>query len=147
MIVKRTILAITLLLVAFTKVNAQKWETNFNDAMERAVAQQKNVVLVFAGSDWCAPCIKLDKNIWESETFKELSAKKWVLYRADFPRKKANKLSDELKAANAQLFEKYNKSGSFPLVVLLSPNGEVLGKTGYKNLSPEKYIELLTSFE
>jgi hypothetical protein len=42
---------------------------------------------VFSGSDWCAPCIKLDKSIWQSTEFKEYAASNLILERADFPKK------------------------------------------------------------
>ena len=50
---------------------AQDWQTNFEEAKKIASAQDKNIILVFSGSDWCAPCIKLDKSIWQSEAFKK----------------------------------------------------------------------------
>ena len=50
---------------------SQEWQTNFEEAKKIATEQDKNVVIVFSGSDWCAPCIKLDKNIWQSEAFKK----------------------------------------------------------------------------
>jgi thioredoxin-related protein len=103
--------------------------------------------LVFSGSDWCGPCIKLDKNIWQSDAFKKESAKKWVLVRADFPKKKANQLSDELTSSNKNLAEKYNKEGNFPLVVVVDSNGKVIGKTGYANVEPEDYITILHGLE
>lgn len=126
---------------------SQNWKTNFEDAKVQAAAENKNIVLVFSGSDWCGPCIKLDKNIWQSEAFKKESAKKWVLVRADFPKKKANQLSDELTVSNKKLAEKYNKEGNFPLVVVLDSNGKVIGKTGYANVEPEDYITILHGLE
>jgi hypothetical protein len=33
--------------------------------------------------------------------------------------------------------------GSFPLVVLLDKNAKVLGKMGFKNVSPEEYIKMI----
>ena len=48
---------------------------------------------------------------------------------------------------NEILAEKYNKNGSFPLVVLLDKTGKVLGMSGFKNISAPEYIELLHSFE
>jgi thioredoxin-related protein len=103
--------------------------------------------LVFSGSDWCAPCIKLDKVVWQSEEFKIESEKKWVLYKADFPKKKANQLSPEKSTENKKLAEKYNPNGNFPLVVLMDKNGKVIGMTGYKNVSAAEYINLLNSLE
>jgi len=136
-----------LLLMLSSAVFAQNWLPNFEDAKALAVKENKNIVLVFSGSDWCAPCIKLDKNIWQSEEFKKESAAQWVLYKADFPKKKGNALSPEKKQQNDTLAEKYNSDGNFPLVVVLDKNGKVLGKTGFKNMSATDYITFLHSFE
>lgn len=125
---------------------AQNWQTNFEEAKSVAMKDNKNIVLVFSGSDWCAPCMKLEKNIWMSDEFKAETEKNWVTYKADFPKKKANQLAPELTEQNKKLAEKYNRGGSFPLVVLLDPNGKVLGMTGFKNVSAEEYIQLLHSF-
>ena len=96
--------------------------------------------MVFSGSDWCAPCIKLDQSILQSEAFKNESGKTWVLYRADFPKKKANKLSPELTKENELLAETYNKSGIFPLLLVLDNHGKTLGSLGFENVTPEVYL-------
>lgn len=126
---------------------SQNWKSNFEEAKAEAIKQEKNILLVFSGSDWCAPCIKLDKNIWQSEEFKKYSDQNYILYKADFPKKKANQLSDTLKNQNNELAEKYNQNGNYPLVVLLDKNGKVLGMTGYKNVSPNDYLEILKSLD
>ena len=126
---------------------AQKWESNWSDAAALAEKKHQNVVLVFSGSDWCAPCIKLDKSIWQSSEFQDYAKDHWTMLRVDFPRKKANQLPEEQKNKNALLAEKYNKNGYFPLVLVLDPNGNILGQTGYKNISVKEYIALLKSFE
>lgn len=126
---------------------SQNWKSNFEEAKTEAIKHEKNILLVFSGSDWCAPCIKLDKNIWQSEEFKKYSDQNYILYKADFPKKKANQLSDTLKNQNNELAEKYNQNGNYPLVVLLDKNGKVLGMTGYKNVSPNDYLEILKSLD
>jgi thioredoxin-related protein len=126
---------------------SQNWLTNFNEAKKEASEKNKNIVLVFQGSDWCAPCIKLDKEIWSTEEFKKLSKDHFVMLKADFPRKKSNKLSTDLNEQNAKLAETYNSQGYFPLVVVLDKNGSVLGKMGYEKLSPSTYFKKLTAFE
>lgn len=128
-------------------VSAQKWEHKLDDAVALAKKSNHNIILVFSGSDWCAPCIKLDKSIWQSEDFKAYAKEHWVLVRADFPRKKVNQLPEEQSKANGQLAEKYNKKGYFPLVLMLDPEGKVLGETSYKNIAPKEYIALLKAFE
>ncbi|MBC8767324.1 thioredoxin family protein [Arenibacter sp. BSSL-BM3] len=132
----------------FTGIStAQKWESDWTAAAALAKQNHQNVLLVFSGSDWCAPCIKLDKNIWQTSEFQQYAQDHWTMLKADFPRKKANQLPDDQKKRNAQLAEKYNKKGYFPLVLILDPNGNILGQTGFKNISVKEYIALLKSFE
>lgn len=142
---KKIIIAIAILTSGF--LGAQKWEVNLDNAMDLATKSNHNIVLVFSGSDWCAPCIKLDRNIWQSEEFQSYAKENWVLLKADFPRKKSNKLPKEQSELNAQLAEKYNVDGHFPLVVVMDPNGNVMGRTGYKDITPNEYIALLKKFK
>lgn len=136
-----------LLLFIATIGYSQDWKHNLEEAKKEATEQNKKILLVFSGSDWCGPCIKLDKNVWQSDAFKTENQKSWVLIKADFPKKKANILSPELTASNDKLAEKYNSDGNFPLVVLLDKNGKVIGKKGYLNISAEDYIQALHSLE
>ena len=128
-------------------VFSQNWLTNFNEAKQIASEKNQNIVLVFQGSDWCAPCIKLDKEIWSTEEFNNLNKDHFVMLKADFPRKKANKLSKELTNQNGMLAEKYNNKGYFPLVVVLDKTGNLLGKMGYEKITPSNYFKRLTVFE
>jgi len=141
---KKSTLIIALLCTILA--SAQNWKTSYEDALSISEAENKPIVLVFAGSDWCGPCIKLERNIWQSEAFVTYSNEHYVLYKADFPRKKANQLTADIKKQNNKLAEMYNPNGHFPLVVLLDSNEKVLGNTGYKKLSPDAYISLLNSF-
>ncbi|MFE3849034.1 thioredoxin family protein [Flavobacterium sp. LB3P45] len=136
-----------LMLLFFVTIGySQEWKTNFEVTKTEANNQNKNILLVFSGSDWCGPCIKLDRDIWKSAEFMEYAKNNLILERADFPKKKQNQLSPEIKKQNQSLAEKYNKDGMFPLVVVLDKNGKVLAKTGYKKVSPTEYVDLLNSF-
>ena len=135
-----------LLLVSSTTINAQTWHTDINVAKKHAQELNKNIVLVFQGSDWCGPCIKLDREVWSTADFKAYAKKNFVLLKADFPKKKANRLSKEQQDKNDMLAEKYNQRGYFPMVAVLSPQGKVLGTTGYKKMTPTEYAKLLSSF-
>ncbi|HKK11676.1 MAG TPA: thioredoxin family protein [Flavobacteriaceae bacterium] len=143
---KLFILAFVFVLSSFT-LQSQNWLTNFQEAKSMASDSNENIVLVFQGSDWCAPCIKLDREIWSTSEFQNLAKDHFVLMKADFPRKKANRLSAELKAQNDALAERYDSHGFFPLVVVLDKNGNVLGKMGYEKLTPMGYFNKLTAME
>jgi len=136
-----------IVLLSFLMMSFTNWETSFEKAKSIASKDHKFILLNFSGSDWCGPCMKLDKNIWQSDAFKIESKKHWILVKADFPKKKANQLSPELTESNNKLAEKYNQDGNFPLVVLLDKNGKVLGITAYKDVDAEQYIESLFELE
>ena len=87
---KKHILTLLVILLPLKGVIAQEWQTDFTKAKEIASKESKNIVLVFQGSDWCAPCIKLDREIWSTSKFKELSKDHFIMLQADFPRKKRN---------------------------------------------------------
>ncbi|MFK8165303.1 MAG: thioredoxin family protein [Lewinella sp.] len=137
----------TLLIALFVlPLSAQLWQTDFETAQKIAADKKRNIVLVFSGSDWCAPCIKLERDVWEQEEFAAAVGEEFVFYKADFPRRKANKLPKKVSDRNASLAERYNTRGAFPLVVVLSPEGDLLGQTGYKKVSPAAYADLLKGF-
>ena len=142
----RTVFLSLLLLILCLPAAAQQWTTDYETARQTAADEGKSVVLVFSGSDWCAPCIKLDREIWQDPTFQAAAEADFVFYRADFPRKKENRLSEDLTEANGKLAERYNVRGAFPLVVVLTPEGDVLGQTGYQKVSPNEYLALLEGF-
>ena len=141
---KRIYILITLFLCSIQMMNAQEWVTDFGKAKEIATQQKKPIILVFQGSDWCAPCIKLEREVWH--VFKDYAATHFVMLKADFPKRKKNVLSVKQTEQNNKLAEVYNKNGYFPLVVVLDKDGKILGETGYKKLSPQEYIKLLNSF-
>ncbi len=140
---RKIVIAGFLLFIGINSLIAQEWLTDFEEAKKIASEKNKNIVLVFAGSDWCAPCIKLEKQILESQEFQEYAKDNYVLIKADFPRKKKNQLPEALQAHNKKLAETYNKSGGFPLVVLLDKTGKKLGETGYKKVTPDSYLGIL----
>ncbi|MCB0468067.1 MAG: thioredoxin family protein [Aequorivita sp.] len=142
----KKILVSFVLISFFQTVSAQEWQTDFETAKQISSVENHPIILVFQGSDWCAPCIKLDREIWSSEEFKAYSKEHFVMLQADFPRKKANRLNDEQQEKNNQLAEKYNKQGYFPFVVVLDKDGNVLGEAGYEKTTPAAYIEKLESF-
>ena len=82
---------------SFTQLHAQQWLTNFQQAKELSTTQEKTILLVFQGSDWCAPCIKLNREIFETEHFLTYAKDHFIMLQADFPRRKKNALVQNYK--------------------------------------------------
>ncbi len=128
-------------------IQAQQYQDKFEEAVALAHKEDKPLILVFSGSDWCAPCIKLKRSVLETTEFMDYASSHFVMYNADFPRKKKNQLPLDKLNANKTLAAQYNPKGYFPLVVVLDKEKSVLGTTGFnKKASPEDYISTLNSF-
>ena len=118
------------------------WETDFNKAKESAQSEHKLILLNFSGSDWCGPCIRMHKDIFENHSFIQYAGEHLVLVNADFPRLKKHQLSKDQQAKNDQLADKYNKDGIFPLTVLLTPDGKALKEwQGFPPVSSEEFTK------
>ncbi|MGN6395863.1 MAG: thioredoxin family protein [Mucilaginibacter sp.] len=118
------------------------WLGNFETAKTEAVKEHKLILINFSGSDWCGPCIRLRKEILESNDFESYAAAHLVLVRADFPRLKKNQLSKEQVKLNEALADKYNSQGKFPYTLLVDENGKVLKEwDGYPDENPAQFIK------
>ncbi|KIC91084.1 thioredoxin family protein [Flavihumibacter sp. ZG627] len=104
------------------------WGHDMDKAQVKARQENKLILLNFSGSDWCAPCIRLKKQIFADDRFKKFADEKLVLVNADFPRGKKFQLPKDQQEHNNNLAEKYNTEGDFPLTLLLSADGKVLKK-------------------
>lgn len=121
------------------------WMTDYKKAKSKAKAQNKLLVMDFTGSDWCPPCMKMEKEVFNSSSFKSYASKNVVLLYLDFPNKK--KQSSQLKKQNAQLAKKYGVQ-SFPTVIVLDPSGKQLSKTpGYDGRGPKSLIAKLQKLQ
>ena len=117
------------------------WQHDIQKASEQAKKEDKAIMLYFSGSDWCKPCIMLKKEVMNTEAFQNYAKDKLVLVELDFPRMKKNRLSSEQTNHNESLAEKYNKEGSFPMVVFINSDGKVLGKTGFRPGGSQAFID------
>ena len=117
---------ILVLMMAVFSIGIQA-QSRMENARKQATENKELILLNFSGSDWCIPCIKLHKNIIETEDFKKLETENVIVYiNADFPRNKKNQLSTQLKKENASLADQYNSKGLFPYTLLLNSDGKVL---------------------
>ena len=114
------------ILILFASFSANAQTTKMEQALSTAKAEHRQVLLTFSGSDWCIPCIRMEKEIFEKEDFKQYASTHLVQVQADFPRLKKHQLRPEIKKGNEELAEKYNPKGVFPLTVLLDADGHVI---------------------
>lgn len=136
------ILLITIGVFIYTMNIPTPWLTDFASAQKESKQSGKPIFLYFSGSDWCTICMKMKKDVLETDIFQSYAKDHLVLMQADFPRMKKNKLDVKTIEQNERLAEKYNPSSSFPHVVLLTSEGKIIKEwKGYSGLKPEAFIE------
>jgi thiamine biosynthesis lipoprotein len=110
---------------------------------DSARISQRAILLIFSGSDWCLPCIRLEKKILSDSNFVRFASHQLIVFNADFPQRK--KLSKELVVQNGHLAERYNPEGIFPLLLLLKPDKTVLTSIDYNDQTTEDFINQIKS--
>jgi thiamine biosynthesis lipoprotein len=116
-------------------------ERDAQEAFRVAGETQKPVLLVFAGSDWCAPCIRFEKQVLTENDFLEFAKENLVVLKADFPQRK--KLPPAEQEQNDTLAEQYNPKGVFPKIVLVRLDKTVVSTLSYNNETSVEFIAQL----
>ena len=120
-----------------------EWTDDFEAAKEQAAASKRFILADFTGSDWCAWCIKLKAEVFETPEFKAWSDENVVLLELDFPR--AKQLPARVKAQNEELRDKFAVQG-YPTIVFMDAEGNEVGRTGYKAGGPAVWIAAADEF-
>jgi thioredoxin-related protein len=107
-------------------VTLTQWQTDMETAQKIAREKDRLILLNFSGSDWCGPCIRLRKEIFDAPAFAGMADSNLVLLNADFPRSKKNQLPKAQQQHNDALADQYNPQGKFPFTLLLTADGKVL---------------------
>ena len=116
------------------------WFADFDEAAAVAKEQGKDLFVDFTGSDWCGWCIRLHKEVFDHEEFLTAAQKNYVLVALDYPSGEEAKAKVPNPKRNEELSEKYGIQG-FPTILLMTADGEVFAKTGYRKGGPEAYVE------
>jgi len=121
-------------------VGSDHFLADFDAAVAVAKKEHKDLLVDFTGSDWCGWCIKLHKEVFEFESFLAGAEKSFVLVALDFPNGDDAKKRVPNPQRNDELMKKYEIQG-YPTVLLMTPDGDVFARTGYRDGGPDKYLE------
>ncbi|MBS1915352.1 MAG: thioredoxin family protein [Bacteroidetes bacterium] len=117
---------IFLLLFTICTFHFTEWHNNLTEAKQLAKKEHKYILLNFSGSDWCGPCIRMHKEIFDNPVFKQMADTTLIMVNADFPRMKKNQLSKTQQQLNEAAADQYNPKGKFPYTLLLNADGKVI---------------------
>jgi thioredoxin-related protein len=134
-----------LLLLAFTvglRAETGNWLTDFSAAKKKAKDENKPILMLFTGSDWCPYCIQWEKEAFSKPDFQEYAKKNLVLLLVDFPDKKP--LPKAQARANDALLKRYNVD-EYPTVIILDSKGKQLGSFNYAEGGPKVLLGKIES--
>ena len=128
---RKLLLVLLALLLTAGPAVAADWETDYARALQTAKAENKRVLLDFTGSDWCGPCIQLNRRAFSRPEFISYAAKNLILVEIDYPQRK--KQSASLVKQNEKLAKQYGiEEKGYPTIVLLDPAGKIVRElSGY----------------
>lgn len=113
------------------------WHQSFEEASAVSRETGKPMLVNFTGSDWCSFCVKLKSEVFETAEFEKWGKQNVVLVEIDYPKRSPQ--SPKIKAQNQELAKRFNIT-SYPTVLLMTAEGEVLGdRLGYDQ-SPNRWI-------
>lgn len=111
------------------KCEAVQWTTNYEEASVAAKAQNKPIVLFFTGTDWCVWCKKLESEALATRDFEQDAGNAFIFVKLDFPKKEQQ--NPTVVQQNRDLQRRFDVRG-YPTIVVLDPNGQKIGSTGYR---------------
>ena len=97
-----------------------RWLTNYEEALNEARVQNRQVLLVFTGLDWSEPCQKLQDQVLLTPEFADYSAENLILVKVDFPMHVRQ--PPQMVAHHKALFQNLELE-EFPAMVLLNSDG------------------------
>lgn len=100
-------------------------------------------ILVFTGSDWCRNCMKLHDLILTNTEFNQAASSSFSLFLVDLPRAKKHQPAEQEWEARKELALRFNPSGIFPLIVVVSSDGSIVQSTKYLGETIDPYLKWL----
>lgn len=132
---KATFILHVLFVLSFSTTQAQlKKSPDYETAKAEAKKENKDILIVLTGSEWCKPCVKMKKNVFENQEFISYANEHFVIFEVNLGRHWD--MDSKLYKDYAFFKEKY-QSNALPTLIVLDSN----------EIRKAVISEKLTSFE
>lgn len=133
---------------SFSQQSSLNWFTNYTTAIAAAVKENKAVLLFFHGSNWCPPCIKMQRDVFSDSSFIDFAATKLIFLDVDFP-SKPPLTAAQLKhnqAVKKQFGLPDDFTQGYPQVIIIDASGNLLyQEKGYDGEGAGKLMDIIQS--
>lgn len=118
--------------------------TDYDQALQKAKAENKRVLLYFSGRDWNPFCVKLEREVLQTPEFQRYLQNNLLFVELDYSVRTLQ--TDAIKKQNLELAAKY-RIRSYPTVIMVDGEGKEWGRLGYIAGGPIPYIDQLSKFK
>ena len=95
--------------------------TGWNEAEELAQKENKQILIILTGSEWCAPCKKMEKRVIENSDFQEYAEKNLILFLVDLPG--GGLVINSKVYQDYERFQEKYETNALPSLILTDKNG------------------------
>ena len=119
----------------------ENWYVHYDDALAAARRENKKILLLHTGSDWCGWCKRLANDVLSQEEFKNYARNNLILLYFDSPSRR-HPMSAGQREHVKQVERKLKVSGGYPNTFIFDANEQLVGRIGgYKKL--DAYLDTL----
>lgn len=121
-------------------VSDHSWPQDFEAAQAESRETGKPMIVLFTGSDWCPPCMRLEKKVLSKPDFHEWADENVVFVMLDYPRSKPQ--SAKIEEQNTELLREFEtKVAGFPTMLVMDADKNVLGSLDFAPSGPKALIK------
>jgi thioredoxin-related protein len=136
----------TILLLFLIQIgNAQEVEmiTEWKEAKELAKKENKRILIILTGSEWCAPCKKMDKKVIENPEFEKYAEQNLIVFLIDLPG--GGLVINSKVNQDYEKFENKYQTNALPSLILTENNGTKIRTLKGKMFRLENVMKQLKS--
>lgn len=121
------------------QANEIDWCETYTESVKKARKENKPLLILFTGTNWCPACMKLEREVLNKPQFAQALGNKFVFYKAEFPSPTPEGLNS---SPDKVLLDRYNVD-KFPTFVAIDGFGALLFTMNYASGGPDVYIRTL----
>jgi thioredoxin-related protein len=95
--------------------------TEWKEAKELAKKENKRILIILTGSEWCAPCKKMDKKVIENSEFEKYAEQNLIVFLIDLPG--GGLVINSKVYQDYEKFENKYQTNALPSLILTENNG------------------------
>ena len=122
---------------------AAPWLADHGTATLRRAAENKPVLMLFTGSDWCPACQSLQSNVFLKPEFSSYADANLILLEVDFPKKRP--VPPNERQTRESLAKSYGIT-FFPTMVLLDTKGQEAIRIRYSGATAKEFVTALDQY-